>query len=296
MKNIYFHNQNNIIPTIILADQVSIPAPNCHFTRKPTEYILYVVTEGKMTIKEDDRSYTLQQGDCIILDPTRTHSGVTMNSSVTYSFIHFSMDCAEDILDNQEFTREHIQTQLTRQTTDSGDDIIWFPKTIHLSSPLMDSAMKHINEIIYILKSSSAHQKLKTGCEFIKVLLLLEKALAKKSKTSSIVDNRVLDLINYLKKHYNEDIHSKDIADTFFNHYDYLNRIFKKQTGQTIFSYINECRINESKRLLHSFYLTNREIAEKVGFHNEFYFSKVFKQYTGVSPKEYKKGISQKIL
>ena len=60
------------------------------------------------------------------------------------------------------------------------------------------------------------------------------------------------------------------------------------QTGKTIFCYLNEYRITESKKLLYSGLLTNKEIAEKVGFHNEFYYSKVFKQYTGLSPREYK--------
>ena len=58
--------------------------------------------------------------------------------------------------------------------------------------------------------------------------------------------------------------------------FDYLNRQFKKYTGDTIFRFLNGYRIEESKRFLKSEQYSNAAIASMTGFQNEFYFSKVF--------------------
>ena len=55
--------KNTQLPKEILSGSVSVPAPNSHFRRIPKEWILYIITEGTMKIKEDDKIYTLTAGD-----------------------------------------------------------------------------------------------------------------------------------------------------------------------------------------------------------------------------------------
>ena len=68
----------------------------------------------------------------------------------------------------------------------------------------------------------------------------------------------------------------------------YLSRLFKKEVNMTIPEYINSIRIQHAKMLIKDSQLSLREISLSVGFNDPYYFSKVFKRYTGVSPSEFR--------
>ncbi len=60
-------------------------------------------------------------------------------------------------------------------------------------------------------------------------------------------------------------------------------------TGQTIFVYLNNLRIEKAKQLLSTGFYTTNDIATRTGFHDVYYFSKVFKKFTGTTPGKYVK-------
>lgn len=73
---------------------------------------------------------------------------------------------------------------------------------------------------------------------------------------------------------------------------DYFRKLFKKQTGKTPLDYITEKRISQAKRLLDMKYTSDisiKYIAALVGFDDPYYFSNVFKKYTGISPSNWQK-------
>ena len=70
---------------------------------------------------------------------------------------------------------------------------------------------------------------------------------------------------------------------------NYLSHLFKKETGQGFSQYVSKRRIEKAKLLLQSTRQSMAEIAEQTGFDNSSYFTTVFKQATGLSPREYRK-------
>ncbi len=68
----------------------------------------------------------------------------------------------------------------------------------------------------------------------------------------------------------------------------YLSSVFKKETNQTLTNFVNHRRIAEAKKLLNSTNLQIQTIAQHCGILDVPYFSKLFKKYVGVSPKQYK--------
>jgi two-component system response regulator YesN len=64
----------------------------------------------------------------------------------------------------------------------------------------------------------------------------------------------------------------------------YLSSVFKKETGISFTDYVNSLKIEEAKGLIQKYGLRTCEAAEKLGFHDESYFSKLFKKYVGVNP------------
>jgi two-component system response regulator YesN len=93
---------------------------------------------------------------------------------------------------------------------------------------------------------------------------------------------------DYLRSNYHKETLSLDIiaADLGFEN-SYLRRIFKLKTGQTITQRLEDIRISQAKRLLRSGQYSHSEIANQVGFSDQFYFSKRFKQICGMTPTDY---------
>ncbi|MDG0812767.1 helix-turn-helix domain-containing protein [Cohnella rhizosphaerae] len=71
---------------------------------------------------------------------------------------------------------------------------------------------------------------------------------------------------------------------------DYLRRTFKKETGKTPIQYLTALRIESAKRLFEKVYsdeLSVKFVASQVGFEDPYYFSRVFKAVTGLSPLQW---------
>ncbi len=68
----------------------------------------------------------------------------------------------------------------------------------------------------------------------------------------------------------------------------YFYREFKSYTGQSPTKFRNQIRIHAAKSYMNNTDMTIREIAERVGFSDEFYFSRIFKKMTGSSPSRFK--------
>ena len=69
----------------------------------------------------------------------------------------------------------------------------------------------------------------------------------------------------------------------------HFRRLFKEIYGMSPIKYINEIRTERARGLIANSNLSLSQIAEKVGYGDVYYFSRVFKKIAGVSPSAYKK-------
>jgi YesN/AraC family two-component response regulator len=74
----------------------------------------------------------------------------------------------------------------------------------------------------------------------------------------------------------------------------YLSAIFKRDTGKTVSEYIRERRMNHAMHLLATTQLQIQTVALYCGIMDLQYFSKIFKKYTGMTPKDYREKASQR--
>lgn len=102
------------------------------------------------------------------------------------------------------------------------------------------------------------------------------------------IEVTIEELDAYIRLHYRENLNLTDLADKYHFNHSYLTRIFKKQKGQSPLKLINSLRIEDAKELLLNPELSIREISEMLGFSDQHYFSRSFKNSTGLSPNEYR--------
>lgn len=93
----------------------------------------------------------------------------------------------------------------------------------------------------------------------------------------------------YVEEHYYKNLMLADVAQKVGISAGYLSTLFQRELSKGFVDYLNEIRIEHACTYLQQNYLKTYEIAYKVGFKDEKYFSKVFKKMKGQSPSEYRK-------
>ncbi len=106
---------------------------------------------------------------------------------------------------------------------------------------------------------------------------------------SSRTGNDLVDIaVNFIQKKYSDDIFLADAAKEAGITPAYLSTLFKQTLGRNFVDYLSEVRIEKACAMLRESRLKTYEIAYRVGFRDEKYFTKVFKKLTGCSPSEFK--------
>ncbi len=95
-------------------------------------------------------------------------------------------------------------------------------------------------------------------------------------------------IVEYIQEHYC-DLRQQDLADHFCMSNSVVSQLIKKYMGKTYSSYVLDLRIKKAQELLRITNYSITEIAEKVGYNDYFYFVKVFKKATGLSPTAYRR-------
>lgn len=93
---------------------------------------------------------------------------------------------------------------------------------------------------------------------------------------------------NLVEKDYMYDISLNDVAEKVNLAPAYVSYIFKKETGKTLIKYITEIKMEKAGRLLEEGNLKIVQIARACGYENQSYFNRTFKNYFGLTPKQFK--------
>ncbi|MGM0873437.1 MAG: helix-turn-helix domain-containing protein [Bacillota bacterium] len=93
---------------------------------------------------------------------------------------------------------------------------------------------------------------------------------------------------NYIFKHLYEDITLSHLASLVNMNPSYLSVLFKKEVGISLSEYIQQARIEEAKNLLTLTEYPLSDICTWLNFTDQSYFTKIFKKFTGVTPKKFR--------
>ena len=96
------------------------------------------------------------------------------------------------------------------------------------------------------------------------------------------------DVANYVRHHLSEAITVEDMAAEFYMSLPYLSARFRQETGETLTDYVLNEKTEEAKRLLRYSDKSASAIGAYLGFSSTAHFSRVFKKFTGLTPREYR--------
>lgn len=297
----YYFMKSSILPKISLVNIAHIEPPYVHKRRKADEYIMYIIKAGVMYLKEGDVSYELRPGDIITLDPGYYHEGLKA-SECEYYYIHFRHDAmSKEELDNHTSKKRLIQMRSDALQSNSFSYDTYDEQTLVLSKYFHYENQASFIKLMYLLneaieenKTHLEGYKIKCSCKVMEAMVNMERYFVSTCMeyfdlSSAKAYTKVEAILNYINEEYYKSLSSQVLEEKFACNFDSMNRMFKKITGSTIFSYLNKVRMERAKELLSTTSLSIGEIGERVGFVDIYYFSKVFKKHTGVAPTQYMK-------
>lgn len=130
-------------------------------------------------------------------------------------------------------------------------------------------SFKHLNDLRIYLKE---------------IIFCTISMLKEKSKERSVVDI----VKNYVQENYYKDIDMSMIANMVSMSYSYFSKLFKDETQMNYSDYVIKVRMEKALELLNNPVNRIQDIASNVGYENPKHFTRAFKNYFGVSPKEYR--------
>ena len=282
----------DILPEITLSGHHNYTVQIINPDRVSDDFIFYFLLDGEIFVNEDGIDYHLQKGDCFLFEPGLHHFG-TQKSTYDLFFIHFKHPKIRiSELSPEEWNdmfRERTRKAIVSVADSVTSDTILIPKYIRLKTN------KDINKIADILTSvvtnGDMHKdgsKVISSCEMDRMFIELYRICCEPQVSLLAHRATVHTIINYLNENYQRHLRSDIIESELLYNYDYLNRLLSREAGITIFRALEAIRIENAKKLIIGGTMSFTQIAERVGFEDESYFSKVFKKSEGMSPSKYR--------
>ncbi|MFY0521356.1 ABC transporter substrate-binding protein [Lysinibacillus sphaericus] len=239
---------------------------------KQHTFIIFITGSGTLTI--DDTPYVVAQGKIFLLPPD---SVMDFSDIEKYNYSFYKMS----------FTTIQLQQQIPTTYKESlfSDQIEY---TIYPYARLIRLAEE--------LYKTQLHQNpIKQQSLLYELLSVLFEYQLQKNQTFD-ASRAVEQTIDYLHKHYQEPLTVKQLASLAHVAQWQYSTIFQTLTGKKPLDYLTELRLEHAQVLLQQTNEPLKDIAQLVGFNDEYYFNRRFKQIIGMPPKQFARKQKQKVV
>lgn len=231
-----------------------------HNAKGREDYYLMYIIEGELSVPYGDGEKTVSAGDFIIFPPkykyTYTFYG---GGTISYHYAHFTGSYAGELLDSLGFS----------------------PLPYVSSAVAIPTVADAFAAMFGYYARSEEHLAQKSGA----MLQIILSALAS-GGTGKM--ERMRTSLSYINAFYTSDISVPSLAAMDNLSVSRYNALFRELLGTSPVKYITDMRMKHACSLLIGTDMSVGMIGESVGYTDKHFFSKTFKGYTGLSPKEYR--------
>jgi len=118
----------------------------------------------------------------------------------------------------------------------------------------------------------------------------------RKIKLGGVYSKQIVHAVDYIICHLHSRIYLDEVAEYLKISAAHISRLFKKETGISFGDYVNKLKIEEATSLLLYTQYSDIDISNLLGFSSQSYFIKIFRKFTGTTPKKYKKKYNVSIV
>jgi AraC-like DNA-binding protein len=250
--------------------------PGFVLDRYHQRFLLLYIYDGICLYDDGSKFLSLEPGNLILYKPhEHQHYTTAEESGLHYYGIAFSGEMVENIVAGMPLLQ----------------------KSIHNVGVNDDLAKAMSNLIQQMMVVTPSRSEIIWG-EFFRVLGVVNGAILKGKHLDRADHNRILQLKNaeqHIALNYNMDLNIKEIAQASGYSVSWFEKLFHKHYGMSPISYQTKLRIEKAQNMISTNIFSLSEISASVGFNDPLYFSKVFKKYVGLSPKQYRMSQHKKI-
>ena len=248
---------------------------------------LFWCTAGKGTILLENSELMVSEGQIVFI-PAGTPFFFHPDPEHQQAFLSVNFD----FLYNDSLGRKELGT--VKVSRENIEDI---PRYVFSDCPRLNEAfvtaceedigiLLHQAQKCFFYREPFYQPEINAGVMIV-IMRLLRHLAAESSKQpnrSETIDR----VIDYIRKHYAEKLTAEEVARHIGYHPDYINRLMRQHTGQTMFQYLQEFRISKAIRLILSTEQPFSSIAEQTGFIDASHFSRIFHKTVGKTPREFR--------
>ena len=150
-----------------------------------------------------------------------------------------------------------------------------------------ESQQKELDELF--CRAVAAFREEKELLAFSEVFRILHICTGFDRKREKEYCGVVADIMNYINERAPENVSLNEISEVLHKNQYYICRVFKRETGMTVHSYMNSLRISEARTLIRDTGIPVAEIADRTGFNGLSSLTKSFKKAVGMTPTAYRK-------
>ena len=235
--------------------------------------LLYCI-EGTLKIRKDNREFLLKQGDVMLLNSNVVHSTNSPRANhilviqIPYRFM-------QRVTENAYNTTYIFDLNSVEQPVSSEISVIFKTLAAEISQVGLEARLgKKIKLYQLSLELIKYHQQRIDTNARLKTIEIQEKMLV---------------IVDYIKKHFQEEMPLEHIAEKFNYSATYFSRFFKKNMGTTFSDYLTMIRIEHAQHLLTHSQWTILDISLASGFNHVRTFFAAFQKYHQMSPSDFRK-------
>lgn len=232
-------------------------------------FLIHVILEGSGYYSIKKSKYHLTKGQGFVIYPGEsTFYQASEDQPWEYIWIALGGDLVEAFLANLGISQGHLSFEVANLND-------FKALILQCLAYEQDTAL---NELI-----------LQKNAYFFLELLSKSLTITTQESATTKMNAYVIETLEIIGEHFWRNISVQEIADRLKIDSSYLSRLFKKDIGISIKTYINEMRISTSRDIIATTNLPISKVAEMVGFPTTQAFSKAFRKGMGLSPFAYRK-------